>query len=290
MSEFPPEAEQFQKDKKRVEERTTIGAHVVYYAIMEEGTAEVERSSQALAWSALAAGLAMGFSLIAQGALETRLPEAEWAFLISKFGYAVGFVLVILGRKQLFTENTLVPIIPLLDSASAVQLHHVLRLWGVVLAANLVGATLFAFAVAYLPFFPADMHDAFRHIGLAPFKHGPLEMFVGAIYAGWLIALIPWLMPAAEGSKLLVIVLITYLIGIAGLPHIIAGSVDTMYVVAVGSIPFSQYLLNFMLPTLIGNTVGGLTLAAGLNYAQVAAGHQRHEYTPDKVIVEPRSH
>ncbi len=101
-------------EKKQVEDRVAIGAHVVYETIRREGEEELGRKASALAWSAFAAGLSMGFSFIAEGLLTAHLPDRPWRLLISRVGYSVGFLIVILGRQQLFTENTLTVVLPLL--------------------------------------------------------------------------------------------------------------------------------------------------------------------------------
>src|SRR5450631_757862 len=118
-------------EKKQVEERVAIGANVVYETIRREGEDELQRPSAALAWSGFAAGLSMGFCLVAEGALMAHLPDAPWRPLISRLGYCVGFLIVILGRQQLFTENTLAVILPLLLRKDLVTLLRVVRLWAV---------------------------------------------------------------------------------------------------------------------------------------------------------------
>src|SRR3954462_11359977 len=122
------------------EERQAPGSHVVHQAILAEGVEELARPTAALAWSALAGGMSIGFSLIAEAALQAHLPAAAWRPLVAKLGYSVGFVIVVLGRQQLFTENTLTPIIPLLEKKTPVALSNVLRLWITVLLGNLLGA------------------------------------------------------------------------------------------------------------------------------------------------------
>src|SRR4051812_23722722 len=101
-------------DNAAAAQRQAPSGAIVYQAISREGEEELERSSSALFWSALGAGLAMGFSMIAEALLTTHLPDAPWRILIAKFGYSIGFLIVILGRQQLFTENTLTPILPLM--------------------------------------------------------------------------------------------------------------------------------------------------------------------------------
>src|SRR3954452_13575101 len=143
------------------EEKSAPSAHVVYEAIRREGRHELERQSSSLAWSGLAAGLSMGFSFVAQGLLEHHLPDTPWRPLIASFGYSLGFLIVILGRQQLFTENTLTVILPLLQKQTARDFFHVARLWSVVLVANLIGTFLFAWAVAKTSVFDPDLQQAF---------------------------------------------------------------------------------------------------------------------------------
>src|SRR5690348_6898788 len=92
------------------EERKSPSGRVIYETVLAEADEELSRPSFSLFWSGVAAGLSMGFSAVAPAILEAHLPEAEWTPLISKLGYSLGFLLVILGRQQLFTENTLTPI------------------------------------------------------------------------------------------------------------------------------------------------------------------------------------
>lgn len=267
-------AENLLKEREtiKVEERTAPRAVVLYEAIRREGLDELKRKSSALAWSGFAAGLSMGFSLVTEGLLTHYLPDTPWRPLISKFGYSVGFLIVILGRQQLFTENTLTPILPLLRRRNLLTLKHVLRLWGVVLASNLAGAALFAWTVGHTSLFEEDVRATFTRIGLEA-MHGDLSAtFLRAVFAGWLIALMVWLLPSAETARLWVIIILTYIIGIAGLAHIVAGAVETLYVVMAGAATWGGVLWKFMLPTLLGNIVGGIALVAALNHGQVSAG------------------
>jgi formate-nitrite transporter family protein len=261
-------------EKKQVEERTAIGAHVVYEAIRREGEDELHRTVSALAWSAFAAGLSMGFSFIAEALLMSHLPDAPWRPLITRFGYSVGFLIVVLGRQQLFTENTLTVVLPFLLRKDLQTFYRMLRLWAVVLSANLCGTFLFAVCVRKVPIFDARMQQALYTIGAehlgAPFAITLLR----SIFAGWLIALMVWLLPAAESARVNIIILITYLIGLGGFNHIIAGSTTVFYLVAGGSISIQTYIVHFLVPVLIGNVIGGFSLVAALGHAQVVGGKE----------------
>ena len=258
------------KEKSQVAERARPNALVVHEVIREEGEKELNRPVAGLAWSALAAGLSMGFSLVAEGLLRTRLPDAPWRPLVANFGYTVGFVIVIGGRQQLFTENTLTPVLPLLNKPEWKTGGRLLRLWAVVLTANLVGTFLFAWVVGHTGVFEADVRKNFAALGREALAGGFGLHLLRGIFAGWLIALVVWLLPSAENARLQVILLLTYLVGVAGLAHVIAGSVEVLYLVTTGPASWGSYFAQFLLPTLLGNTLGGVTLVAALNYGQVA--------------------
>ena len=260
---------------REVEKSTAPRAAVIYEAIRREGEDELKRPGSALFWSGLAAGLSMGFSLAVEGLLRGLMPDVPWRPLISKFGYCVGFLIVILGRQQLFTENTLTPVLPLLKRPSMAMFLSVLRLWIVVLLANLLGALIFAWTVGHTDIFKPDIKENFRILGMESIDGKFFSIFLRAVFAGWLIALMKWMLPFAKASRVSVIVIITYIIGIGGFSHIIAGSEKTLYAVSVGAVSWEDYLVRFMAPTLIGNIVGGVSLVAAINHAQVVSGEDR---------------
>jgi formate/nitrite transporter FocA (FNT family) len=259
-------------EQEEVEERSAPTGKVIYKTILQEGEGELSRPSSALFWSGLAAGLSMGFSMMAEGLLDAALPDEPWRPLVSKFGYSVGFLLVILGRQQLFTENTLLPILPLLQRKDGKTLGQVLRLWGIVLVANMLGALLLAFVVAYTTVFDADVKHAFAEIGHKALEPGFGTIFVRGIFAGWLIAMMVWMLPFAESARVWVIILLTYVVGLANFSHIVAGSVEMFTLAAMGQAGWGEVFGGYIVPTLLGNILGGSTLVAALNHAQVVAG------------------
>lgn len=260
------------RDAEKADEEEQTNADVTYEVIRRQGEQEMKRATSALAWSGLAAGLSLGFSLVTQAVLRSHLPEAEWTPLVTKLGYAVGFLIVILGSQQLFTENTLTIVVPALSRRSIRTVRDVMRVWGVVLATNLIGAHLFALVIARTTTFGPKMHEAFAAIGRSAIDGTFGTVFLQAIAAGWLIALMVWMVPAAKEAKFWVIVVMTWLVGAAGLAHVIAGSTDVLYLVFNGELPYPTYLGRFLLPALLGNVIGGVTLVACLNHAQVVAG------------------
>jgi formate/nitrite transporter FocA (FNT family) len=260
------------RERRVARARSAPGPHVVHEAIRREGDEELARPAAALGWSGLAAGLSMGFSLVAEGVLSAGLPDAPWAPLVAKLGYSLGFVFVVLGRQQLFTETTLVAVLPVLAAPSRGGLARAARVWAVVLAANLAGAGLFAWALTTPGLFSAEHQAAFVEIGERAAAPAALARFVRGVFGGWLIALMVWLLPAAVSARFFVIVAVTWLVGAAELSHSIAGSVEVLHLVARGELGLGGYLA-WLGPVLLGNSVGGVTLVAALNHAQVVAGN-----------------
>jgi formate/nitrite transporter FocA (FNT family) len=215
----------------------------------------------------------MGFSLISEGLLRASLPDAPWRPLVTKLGYSVGFLIVVLGRQQLFTENTLTVVLPVLRRRAGWVFAKMMRLWGIVLAANLLGALGVAWAIGHTGVFDPRVRDVFAQVA----SHGLRDPFgtvlLKGIFAGWLIALMVWLMPGSQGSRLAVIVIITYLIGVGEFAHVIAGSVDKLLLVTTGQLSVGGYLWGFLAPSLIGNVIGGVSLVAALNHG--AAGREQ---------------
>jgi formate/nitrite transporter FocA (FNT family) len=257
---------------KKAAERQAPGSKVVHEAILAEGVEELARSTPALAWSALAGGLSIGFSLVAEAGLHASLPDAPWRPLVAKLGYSVGFLVVILGRQQLFTENTLTPILPLLERKTPVSLGNVLRLWITVLVCNLVGAFAFGFTVARTDVLPSETRSAITLIAREAMAPGFGLIVLRGVFAGWLIALLVWLLPAAESARVWVIVIVTWLIGIGHFSHVIAGATEVFALASTGDASWGEAFGGFIAPTLIGNIIGGVALVACLNHAQVVAG------------------
>jgi formate/nitrite transporter FocA (FNT family) len=261
-----------EREEQEVEERSAPRGAVVYKAVRKEGEDELARSSAALLWSALAAGLSMGFSFLTQAMLQAHLPDKEWRPLLTSFGYSIGFLIVVLGRQQLFTENTLTVILPLLTRRDGKTLANVGRLWSVVFLANIAGAFLFALTVAKTEVVDRATYDAMRTLAEHALSGTFGTTLLRGIYAGWLIALMVWLLPFAETARVWVIIIITWVVGLAHFSHIIAGAVEAFFAVLVGSAGVSELVMGFIVPALIGNVIGGVSLVAVINHAQVVSG------------------
>lgn len=266
---MPPLTE---RQEQEAEDRTSVSALVVHEAIRKDGDEELRRSVPALGWSGLAAGLSMGFSFVAEALIRTYLPDAPWRPLITQLGYPLGFLIVIIGRQQLFTENTLTAIIPLLARRNMATFWQVLRLWAVVLVANMAGAHLFAWVVGNTPIIHPIFHSAMGQLA----RDAADVTFGGAIlrgiFAGWLIAMVVWMLAASDSDKVLIIVILTYIVGLAKLTHVVAGSVEVLFLVMTGAKSWWSFAGGYMIPTLIGNVLGGVALVSAVNHAQVIAG------------------
>jgi formate/nitrite transporter FocA (FNT family) len=270
QSESQEPAEESGKEQQ-VQEAQSLDAKTTYEVIRREGKKELDRSSDALFWSALAAGLSMGFSFLAEGLLHSHLPDASWRPLVAKLGYSIGFVIVILGSQQLFTENTLTPMVPLLHEKKRETLRNVLRLWAVVFVANMIGALSYSLVLGRLAVVEPETQRALSELAREAMKSDFWVTMLHAVYAGWLIALLVWMLPEAD-DKLLVIVVMTWLIGVGGFAHVVAGASEVFYAAWRGEATWAQAVLGYILPALIGNMFGGITLVATLNHAQATAG------------------
>jgi formate/nitrite transporter FocA (FNT family) len=176
----------------------------------------------------------------------------------------------VLGRQQLFTENTLTPVLPLLHNRDRETFGRVLRLWAIVLLANLAGAWIFAAGLTYTQLFGSDVERSMVELARPLLQFGFGTTVVKAVFAGWLIGLMVWLLPSSEGSRPLIIIILTYVVSLGGFSHVIAGSVDGLFLVFHGEASVVDFFARFFLPTLLGNVAGGITLVAALNYGQVA--------------------
>ena len=259
-------------EDEEVAHRSSPSGQIVYRAILKEAGEELSRTSSALFWSGFAAGLAMGLSLIAEGLITHYLPHATWSPLVTKLGYSFGFVIVVLGRQQLFTENTLTPILPLLKNKDAKTLLNVMRLWGIVFFANIAGALLISLVAMKTTAFDTPVKEEFIAMGREAMAPAFLTLLIRGIFAGWLVAILVWMLPYAESAHFFVIISVTWLIGIGHFSHIVAGAVEVFASGWAGIAPWSTIVAQYIVPVLLGNIIGGVTLVAALNHAQINAG------------------
>ncbi len=266
----PHESPLTDEEKKLAEEHSSPRAVVIHEIIREDGELELTRTVSALSLSGLAAGLSMGFSFLTQALLDAGLPDAIWKHTVASFGYCVGFAIVVLGRQQLFTESTLTAVLPVFTSRDLKTLLLMLRLWLIVLVVNLMGTWLFAALLMVKTVFSPEVTHSLQTLALLPISSPFWITVTKSVLAGWLIALMVWILPSALSGRLLTIIVITYVVALGDLSHVIAGSTEAAYAVLSGFETLPGYFLSFLIPTLLGNIIGGVALVSLLNHGSIA--------------------
>lgn len=247
-----------------------VPSSVIFEAIRREGEHELSRTSRALWWSGVAAGLAISTSVLAKGFLASILPAEDWAAGITNLGYTLGFLIVILGRMQLFTENTITPILPLFLAPTRANFVQTARLWGIVFTANMAGCLAAALVLVHGQILPEARFEGILSISRHYAEATPLQHFFWGIPAGFLIAALVWVLPRMDGAgEVLMIVIVTYVIGLGGMSHVVAGATELFVLVAQGELEVGPAVFGGILPAFAGNVLGGSGIFAALTYAQV---------------------
>jgi formate/nitrite transporter FocA (FNT family) len=252
-----------------IEERSSPRTPVIYAIVRKLGEDEMARPAVSLWWSGFAAGLSISVSLLAEAILQMRLPDSSWRPLVAGFGYCVGFIVVILSRQQLFTENTITVVLPVLNEFTFRSVVRLCRLWSIVFFANMAGALFAAIFCSATPVVAPELRQEMLNISVHILNHSWPDMIVKATAAGFLMATMVWMLPGAEAAQFYVITMMTWLIAAGGFMHIVAGSVEAFMLVLHGDVGWGAILLHFGLPVLIGNIIGGTALFALIAYAQV---------------------
>lgn len=254
-----------------LEERMPSKAATVHELLRREGERELSREVFALFWSALAGGITMSLSLIARGIISANLPEIELGHLIEAVGYTFGFIFAIAAGQQLFTENTVTPVVPVLREPSRSHAWQLLRLWGTVLVGNIIGGTIAAAVFLWMPIFTPEVDEALLEISLHLMERSATAMFTGGIVSGWIIAIMVWAVCGLEASKLTLIFLATYLIAIGDFPHVVVGSIEVAYLLLLGQTTLGAAFGTFFIPVTLGNLVGGTAIFALVAHLEVRA-------------------
>jgi formate-nitrite transporter family protein len=254
----------------RVHEHESASSSVIFEAIRRAGEHELRRPVSALWWSGVAAWLAISTSVLGKGFLVSVLPDADWASAVSNLGYTVGFLIVILGRMQLFTENTITPILTLFLTPTAGKLVQIGRLWGIVFTANLLGCMLASVVLVFGHIVPEARLDGILSVARHYAEASAFDHFARGVPAGFLIAALVWVLPRMESAgEVLMIVIVTYLIGLGGMSHVVAGSTELFILVLLGELAIGPAVLAGILPALAGNVLGGTGIFVALTYAQL---------------------
>lgn len=265
-----------EEERAAVEDASALSPRMVFEAIRLEGEEELERPLRALWFSGVAAGLLISFSVLGEAWFRASLPDAPWRAIVENLGYAMGFLLVILGRMQLFTENTITTVVPVLARRTPLALAQMLRLWGVVLTANVVGAFLAGWFIADAGAFAPDVIAAITELSHHAVGFGFSEALVRGIPAGILIAALVWMAPGLEGGgKVFLIIIITWAIAFGDFTHVVAGSVEAAFLLIEGQVDWGPATFGFFVPVLLGNVIGGTLVFTMLAWGQIKADIER---------------
>lgn len=252
-----------------VEDLSSLSPRLIFERIRRDGEEELERPNRALWFSGIAAGILISFSVLGEALLRALLPDTEWCYIFENMGYTFGFMLVILGRMQLFTENTITTFAPVLVQKTPDGFRRLAELWALVLAANVVGAFAVASFFAFAPVLDDPIAAAFTNLSQHATGMPAAEGLMRGIPAGVLIAALVWMLPVARGNELLLIFLFTWLIALGDFTHIVAGSVEMAYLLVLGELGVLQAMFGFFLPVLAGNIIGGTVIFTLLVWAQI---------------------
>lgn len=240
----------------------------IYEQVSRNARRELQRPWRALAVSGIVGGLTMGLTGLSVSVVQAALQGYSWAGAASLLFYPMGFMAVILGRGQLFTENTLYPVALIL----AERRYFVVtaRLWAIVFPANCVGAFLFALLAARTKALQPSMLHALAQMGAVAAAPGVRHIFWSAVVGGWLIAMVAWLVSGSHSitGSVAVIWALTFVVGLGHFAHCIATSGEILAAVLTHAVSWGGYF-RWLLPATLGNITGGVVLVTLLEYGQV---------------------
>ncbi|HEY4561537.1 MAG TPA: formate/nitrite transporter family protein [Thermoanaerobaculia bacterium] len=247
-----------------------------YETILEQeiaaGLTELERASPALLLSGLSAGLDVSLSLLLMAVMKTLTqdqPRVVSEILVAMM-YAAGFLFVVLGRSELFTEHTTLAVLPVLDGrASLAQLG---RLWGLIYVANQAGAAAFAAFLAFLgPRLGVIEPRVFGEIASGLVAPPGWVILLSAVLAGWLMGLLTWLVAASRDTigQIFIVSLVTTAIGIAHLHHAVVGAAEVLAGVFSGQGATWPDFAKFLLWATLGNILGGVFFVALIKFGHI---------------------
>jgi formate/nitrite transporter FocA (FNT family) len=243
-------------------------AEEIFKQVASNARQELQRPSIALCLSGFGAGFFMGLSALGTAMAVALLGTSNTAQIISRMFYPVGFIVVILGRSQLFTENTLYPVALVL--AEKREFWNTLRLWAAVLPANVAGAFCFAMLAARTSGLAPDIVDALSQLGANAIAHPSAQVFWSGVIAGWIIALAAWIVSGSHSitGSVMVIWMLMFLVGLGNFAHCVATTCEIFVTVLTNHAPWTAFT-TWIFPAVSGNICGGVGLVTMLEYGQV---------------------
>jgi formate/nitrite transporter FocA (FNT family) len=241
----------------------------IYAQVAKNARQELRRPVRSLAISGFAGGITMGLTGLATAIARAELGTSGFAHFITTLLYPIGFIAVILGRAQLFTENTLYPVALVLSE----RRHYLatLRLWIIVLVCNCLGTLAFAALAVRTDALQPKYVDSLSALGLEIANHSLSTIFWSAIIGGWIIALVAWLVSASHSisGSMLLIWLLAFVVGLGHFAHCVASSGEVLSAVLHHQLPAVMYF-RWLWPAVLGNIIGGVGLVTLLEYGQTA--------------------
>ena len=261
--------EEEEREEAAIADAGSLAPKLLYEVIRRAGEEELSRPLRSLLYSGIAAGIMISMSVLGEAVLRTHLPDAPWAYLVENLGYSLGFIVVILGGMQLFTENTITTVIPVIAERRRRLLGMMLRLWGIVLGANVFGCFSIAAFYHYTPAIAPELRPALDSLSAHATGFPPAEAFFRAIPAGVLVAALVWMLPQRNTGRFAIILAFTWLIAAGDFTHVVAGSVEWGWEFWNGRLGLIEGFLTFFLPVLAGNVVGGTVIFTLITHGQV---------------------
>ncbi|WP_405397134.1 formate/nitrite transporter family protein [Maribacter sp. Asnod2-G09] len=268
--EIEQEDHQKELEKKSAEIKDGNEYSVILSRVIHEGEEIFKIKNKAMFLSAVIAGLEIGFSYFMICALYYLLNgTVDTAIIFKLFAvvYPVGFILVILGKSALFTEQTSVLALPMLNGQRSIW--ELFRVWGVVILGNIIGGNIFAVFIGLLaPHLHLFTEETMVEIGTHVVKEGSWVLLASAIVAGWLMGLLTWLLNSTMNSltRVVLIIMITGVIGFGGFHHSIVGNIEVFGAfLHSNDISFLDYLW-FLFLALLGNSIGGAVVVGLFKY------------------------
>ncbi len=257
--------------QKQVIDTTRRSASEILEQVAKNGREELDRSTHALIFSGVAGGFTMGLTGLGVAVAQASLGPGMVQDFVAHMLYPLGFIAVVIGRAQLFTENTLYPVIIVMDEPR--KILQLLRLWAAVFFANVVGALLFALLAERTPALMPAYAEALTKLGMAALGNSYSFVFWSGVIGGWMIAFVAWMVSASHWTigQIVIVWMITFLVGIGHFAHCIATSGEILSAVVGGFAPLSSYLQWLAVAT-SGNILGGVVIVSLMNYGQVKAG------------------
>lgn len=237
------------------------------------GVKRLERPLVGDAITSFIGGMSVCFGAVAMAAAAASvggtLADSSLALLIGALAFPVGFVILLVGKSELFTENFLLPVTGVLDNRGTIR--QLSALWSVTLGGNLVGALVFALLISRGDVLaPAPMAEL-RALAEHKIDYDFLTAFLKAVFAGWLMTVLTWLLIAGEGmgARLFMIWIIGTLIVLGQFNHVIISGAEIFMAMLFGAsiTPGDWFARNFV-PALAGNMAGGLVFETLLQYVQ----------------------